>query len=526
MTYPEPIAIVGISAIMPDAPNAATFWGNIRDGRYSISEVPTERWDPALYYDADMRAEDKTYSKIGGWVREFAWEPMSWKLPLPPNVTKHFDDGQKWAVSAGRAALLDAGWPDWNVNPEEVSVILGNALGGEKHYASHLRIAYPEVAQALERSPAFATLPADVRASIITQARDELVSGITEITEDTMPGQLSNVLAGRVAALFNFRGPNFTTDAACASALAAMSSAVHGLQAHDYDAVVSGGIDRNMGVSAFVRFCKIGALSATGTRPFDAGADGFVMGEGAALFVLKRLSDAEAAGDRIYATILGIGGSSDGKGKGITAPNPIGQRLAIGRAWDRAGVDLSTVGMLEAHGTSTAVGDATELGSLNDVFGGKGLAPGSIALGSVKSNIGHLKASAGAAGLFKAVMALHEKVLPPSLHFDVPNPKVDWATTPFAVNTDLREWEQRGADPRRAGVSAFGFGGTNFHIALEEYVPGRHRKEEAPRSFAGADIPAATAAPPLLPAPRPRGRPRCAELPCSVDGTRPTSSVS
>ena len=202
-----------------------------------------------------------------------------------------------------------------------------------------------------------------------------------------------------------------------------------------------------MSPGAFVRFCKIGALSATGTRPFDAGADGFVMGEGAALFVLKRLSDAEKAGDHVYAVILGIGGSSDGKGKGITAPNPIGQKLAVGRAWENAGVDPASIGMLEAHGTSTRVGDATELGALDEIFAAHGVAPGSIALGSVKSNIGHLKAAAGAAGLFKAVMSLNDKVLPPSLHFKDPNPNVDWAATPFRVNTELREWTHSGPEP-------------------------------------------------------------------------------
>ena len=180
-----------------------------------------------------------------------------------------------------------------------------------------------------------------------------------------MPGELANILAGRIANLFNFRGPSFTTDAACASALAALSAAAAGLAGGQYDAVITGGVDRNMGAGVFVKFCKIGALSATGTRPFDAGADGFVMGEGAALFVLKRLADAERDGDRIYAVLLGVAGASDGKGKGITAPNPVGQRLAIERAWRNAGADPSTVSCIEAHGTSTRVGDASELESLS-----------------------------------------------------------------------------------------------------------------------------------------------------------------
>ncbi|MFL6152327.1 MAG: polyketide synthase, partial [Ornithinibacter sp.] len=334
----QPVAIVGLSAIMPNAPTGADFWSNIREGRYGISDVPLDRWDPDLYYDADRNATDKTYSRIGGWVREFPWEPMAWRLPLPPKVAAQMDIGQQWSVSAARAALVDAGWPDWQVDPERVAVVLGNALGGEKHYRSTMRIEFPQLARDLEAAPSFAALPAQVRAAITQEWHDRFAAGLPDITEDTMPGELANVMAGRVASLFNFRGPNYIADAACASALAAMSTAVNGLANHQYDTVVAGGVDRNMGVNAFVKFCKIGALSATGTRPFDAGADGFVMGEGSAMFVLKRLADAERDGDRIYSVLLGFGGSSDGKGKGITAPNPVGQRLAVERAWELAGV--------------------------------------------------------------------------------------------------------------------------------------------------------------------------------------------
>jgi acyl transferase domain-containing protein len=485
---PTPVAIVGVSAIMPDAPDAAAFWANLTAGRYSIGDVPPERWDPDLYYDPDPRAPDKTYSRIGGWVRSYDWDPIAWKLPVPPRVSAQLEDGQKWAVAAARAALLDAGWPQWTVDPERVAVVIGNAIGGEKHYRTNLRVEYAELVSALRAGRSFAALPDPVRAAVLAETRAAFLTGLPEVTEDTMPGELANIIAGRVASLFNFRGPNFTTDAACASGLAATTAAVRGLQAGDYDAAVTGGVDRNMGAAAFVKFCKIGALSATGTRPFDAGADGFVMGEGAALFVLKRLADAERAGDRIYAVLLGLGGSSDGRGKGITAPNPVGQRLAVQRAWSTAGVDPARATYVEAHGTSTRVGDATELASLTEVFGKAGAAPGSVALGSVKSNIGHLKGAAGAAGLFKTVLSLHEKMLVPSLHFAEPNPNVDWATTPFRVTTELAEWPAPNGQPRCAGVSAFGFGGTNFHAVVEEYVPGRHRPPDTSRSYAGVEI--------------------------------------
>ena len=303
-TAASAVAIVGIGAVMPDAPDAAAFWNNIKSGRYSISDVPSGRWDPELFYDPDPHAPDKTYSKIGGWVTDFGWEPMRWKLPLPPKVSEQMDEGQRWSVACSRAALLDAGWPGWSTDPERVAVIFGNALGGEKHYATTMRVMFPEVARELRNAPSFAALPESVRESVIAETHKAYTGLSPEITEDTMPGELSNVIAGRVCSLFNFRGPNFVTDAACASTLAAMNAAIGGLLDHQYDVVLSGGVDRNNSVNGFIKFCKIGALSATGTRPFDAGADGFVMGEGAAVFVLKRLADAERDGDRIYAVLL------------------------------------------------------------------------------------------------------------------------------------------------------------------------------------------------------------------------------
>ncbi len=485
------VAIIGVSAILPDAPTADAFWANIRGGRYSISEVDPARWDPALYFETD-RASEKTYSKIGGWVRDWEWNPLAWKLPIPPKVGDAMDDAQKWAVACTRMTLMDYGWPQRPLDLERTAVILGNAMAGEAHYRTTLRIAFPELARDLEGGASFGALPADVRAAITAELYSRMDSDLPPITEDTMPGELSNCLAGRVANLFNLRGPNYIVDAACASAMAAMDASIEGLIQGHYDTVVTGGVDRNMGVTSFIKFCAIGALSGTGTRPYAEGADGFVMGEGAALFLLKRLADAERDGDRIYALVRGMAGSSDGKGKGLTAPNPIGQRLAIERAWANAGISPAECSLMEGHGTSTAVGDSVELSSLDEAFRGAGLKPGSVALGSAKSNIGHLKAAAGAAGMLKATLALHHKTLPPSLGFDAPNPIVDWSATPFAVNTELRDWEVANGNTRVAGVSAFGFGGTNFHAVLEEYVPGRLSNGNGHSSIAvSMDVPAA-----------------------------------
>jgi malonyl CoA-acyl carrier protein transacylase len=481
-TVQRAIAIVGVGAILPDAPTAPAFWQNIKNKRYSISETPPERWSVADYYDPDPNAPDKTYSKIGGWVRGFQFD---WKrYRIPPKVAGAMDESQQWAVTIAAEALADYGYPERPLDMDRTGVILGTAMGGELQYITTMRIQFPEYRNALQSVTQFSQLPASVQEAILAQWHERLDATLPPITEDTMPGELPNILSGRVANVLNLRGPSFITDAACASSFAAINAAVELLTAGQVDAVLTGGVDRNMGAASFVKFCKIGALSATGSRPFGDGADGFVMGEGSGAFLLKRLADAERDGDKIYAVIRGVGGASDGKGKGITAPNPIGQILATQRAWANAGLDPATATLLEAHGTSTKVGDVVELESLARIFGHAPHA--SIALGSAKSNIGHLKAGAGAAGFLKTVMAVHEKVLPPTLNAERPNPNADFTNSPFVLNHDLREWAKPNGWPRRAGVSAYGFGGTNFHLVLEEHVPGMLKSEQT--LFSGVEV--------------------------------------
>jgi acyl transferase domain-containing protein/acyl carrier protein/NAD(P)-dependent dehydrogenase (short-subunit alcohol dehydrogenase family) len=467
------IAIVGAGAVLPDAPNVAAFWENIKTGRYSITEVSPDRWDPAFYYDPDPAAPDKTYSKIGGWVRDPVWDPMKWHLPIPPRVTDAMDHAQKWAIAATREALEDYGYPKRSLDPDRVAVILGNAMAGEKHYLTALRVQFPEYAHELGEIASFAALPENIRENITRELHDRIGKHLPEITEDSMPGELANCIAGRIANIYNFHGPNFVCDAACASAMAAMTAAVEGLVQNNFDAVITGGIDRNMGAQTFVKFCKIGALSATGTRPYAEGADGFVMGEGSAIFLMKRLADAERDGDKIYAVLRGIGASSDGKGKGITAPNPVGQKFCLERAWQNAGLSPATASLIEGHGTSTRVGDVVEAQCMANLLSTHNLPAQSVALGSVKSNIGHLKGAAGAAGVLKTALALRDKVLPPSVNCEHPSPDIDFAHSPLYVNTELKPWTAASDTPRRAGVSAFGFGGTNFHIVLEEHIPHR-----------------------------------------------------
>jgi acyl transferase domain-containing protein len=295
---------------------------------------------------------------------------------------------------------------------------------------------------------------------------------LPEWTEDSFAGILTNVAAGRVANRFDLGGRNFTVDAACAASLAAIDLAVKELEEGSSDMVIVGGADTMQSPFAYLCFSKTHALSPRGRcHTFDDSSDGIAISEGVAALILKRLADAERDGDRIYAVIKGVGGSSDGKDKGLTAPRPEGQMRALKRAYSKAQVSPATVELIEAHGTGTAVGDQAEVASLSRVFSEAGAARQSCGIGSVKSMIGHTKCTAGIASVIKIALALHHKVLPPTINVEKPNTRVNFPETPFYVNTEARPWIKQRADvPRRAGVSAFGFGGTNFHAVLEEYT--------------------------------------------------------
>ena len=262
-------------------------------------------------------------------------------------------------------------------------------------------------------------------------------------------------------------------DAACGSSLAAIRMAIMELTDYRADMMITGGIDTDNSIASYTCFSKTPAFSKSDrVRTFDEKSDGMMVGEGLGMVVLKRLKDAERDGDRIYAVIKGMGSSSDGRYKSIYAPRSEGQAIAVRRAYKEAGFTPDTLGLIEAHGTGTVAGDPAEMAGLKLVYGDYEVKKNSIALGSIKSNIGHTKAAAGTAGMIKASLALHQKVLPATINVDKPNPKFGLDETPLYVNSETRPWIQASNSyPRRAGVSAFGFGGTNFHMVLEEYQP-------------------------------------------------------
>ena len=470
--YPAPdegIAIIGIGCKFPNADNKNEFWDNIINKVNGITDVPTHKWDPNIYYNPDKKAPDKTYSKIGGFVNPIDIASISKKFRIPPKTLHSMDDTQTYGIMVADDALRDSGYDRKNFDRERAAVIIGNAMGGEFDDKTNLRVFFSYIEDRLKNIESFAALENETQIKIIKDFSKDIKMNLPEITEDSMPGGLSNVIAGRIANTLNLNGPNYTTDAACASSMAAVAEVVKGLRMKQYDIAIAGGVDFMMGPGPYVKFSKVGALSADGSMPFDERANGFVMGEGVGMYVLKRVSDARKDGDKIYGIIRGVGASSDGKGKGITAPNPKGQILAIERAFEDSGFGPESIQLIEAHGTSTSVGDAIEVESLCKIFGNTNIKNNSIGLTSVKSMIGHLKAAAGSASIIKTALSLHNKKMGPSLNFEIPNSKMNFGNIPFRVVTDPNDWpEGINNNPRRAGISAFGFGGTNFHIIMEE----------------------------------------------------------
>ncbi|MEV6908805.1 SDR family NAD(P)-dependent oxidoreductase [Amycolatopsis sp. NPDC051071] len=439
------VAIVGMACVFPGAPDLPAFWSNVLHGADAVTEVPDQRWDKEIY-------ADQSTSKWGGFLPPVDFDPLAYGIP--PKSMGSIDPAQLVSLQTARRALEDAGYGDGGFDRERTSVIFGAEAGGDLANAGVLRALLP---------------------SYLEDVPEELLAQLPELTEDSFPGTLANVISGRIANRLDLGGTNYTVDAACGSSLAALDLAVKELRAGTSGMVLCGAVDLHNGINDYLMFTSAGALSPTGRcRPFDAAADGIALGEGVACLVLKRRADAERDGDRVYALVKGVGAASDGKALGLTAPRPEGQRRALERAYRDAGVSPADVSLVEAHGTGTVVGDATELTTLTDFFLDAGAEPGMCALGSVKSQIGHTKCAAGLAGLMKAALALWHEVVPPTLHLSRPNPAWDAKSSPFTFSTGARPTPvARGRE--FAGVSAFGFGGTNFHavLAAPEVPPDR-----------------------------------------------------
>jgi len=468
---PTDIAVIGMSALVPGAHDLDRLWHNILAELCFIREVPQGRWHAGQYYDPDPEAPDMIYSKKGTFLDEVPFNSM--EFAIPPRAVASIEPSQLLVLEAVKRALSDAGYDRRPFDRRRTSVIFGTSGGG-----GDLALAYSVRAAIREYLYRAGDIPLKVRDRVWQSLRQVR----PEWTEDSFPGVLGNIAAGRVSNRVDLGGLNFTVDAACASSLAAVQVACQDLAYGITTMAVVGGVDTTQHPFGYTCFSKTRALSPAGVAgPFDRDSDGIVLGEGVGVLVLKPAEHAVRDGDRLYAVIRGVGGASDGRGRSLTAPSSEGQAEAVRRAYEVAGYSPATLGLIEAHGTGTFLGDRTELDTMRAVLDSEGAAASQCAVGSIKSAIGHTKAAAGVLGVIKTCLALYHKVLPATLNVKKAHPEAQGGSSPIYLNTRNRPWIARGKpEPRRAGVNSFGFGGTNFHVALEEHSRVSSRPQDVP----------------------------------------------
>lgn len=457
------IAVVGMACRFPHAKDLPSLWRVISTGEVTFEDIPDTRWKHSAFFDpTDVRATDKTYVRKGAFidgVDEFA----ALHYGLAPRRVQVMDPQQRLVIEATRQALQDAGYDHRPFDKKSTGVFIGASVSEYKDLmtARHraLSMAAGEFGDGLSKAEAEAVKAA--------------VADVAPARAFTIAGGLLNMIPCSVSQTFDFSGPAMQIDAACSSALVAIHEATINLRARQCNVAIAGGVYLNLNPDNHIGFSRIGAISPSGAcRPFDAHADGFVMGEGVGLVVLKRLEDAQRDGDRIYAVLRGTGCNNDGRGDGPMTPRPEGQKDAMWRAHsDVADFPVESIGYVETHGTATTVGDVVEVGALKQFFSEKAkrsLTDPFCWMGSIKANIGHTMSAAGVAGFMKTCLMLHHKVIPPQPAVTELNPKLELDRSPFRISNQAREWTVKAGQRRRAAVSSFGFGGTNAHVLVEE----------------------------------------------------------
>ncbi len=478
MTEADAVAVVGLGCVYPGAADVEAFWAGIVAGRDAIADAPVDRLDPQML--ADLTGPDHLGSPRGGFVPDAALRFEPGRFGIMPVAAADAEPDQLLALSTAAAALDDAGGLD-QVARDRIGVILGR--GG--YLTPGLVRLDQRVRTANQLLTTMRQLLPEVDDERLVAVRDAFADELGERRPESAIGLVPNLAASRIANRLDLGGPAYTVDAACASSLIAVDSALAELASGRCDAVLAGGVHHCHDITLWSVFSQLGALSTSGQiRPFSRHADGILIAEGTGVLVLERLADAHRLGHRVYAVIAGTGVASDGRGASLMSPGVDGQVLALERAYVHAGIDPATVELVEGHGTATRAGDETELATLRQVYRVVGASPTRRrVLGSVKSNIGHAMPAAGAAGLIKAVLAVHHGVLPPTLHGEEPHP--DLADSGFCLLDRAEPWSA-GGGPRRAGVNAFGFGGINAHVVVTEHRdPSRHPATPRPAVGAG-----------------------------------------
>ncbi|MCF3144274.1 type I polyketide synthase [Streptomyces platensis] len=449
----EPIAVVGLACRFPGAPNAEAYWDLLRSGTDAVTEVPSERWDSEALYDPDPSMPGKMSTRRGGFLTGVdTFDPQF--FGISPREAAQMDPQQRIALELAWSSLQDAGIPPASLRAGSTGVFLGTL------WSDYARLA----------------------------GRD-----LEEIQQHTATGQEPSIVPARVSYTLGLQGPSIGVNTACSSSLVAVHLACQSLRSGESALALAGGVNLVLAPESSAAMSKLGAMSPHGrSAAFDASADGYVRGEGGGIVVLKPLSAALADGDRIHCLIRGSAVNNDGASNGLTAPNPSAQEAMLRAACARAGVDPHGIHYVEAHGTGTRLGDPIEAHALGTVLGAGRPAGAPLLVGSLKTNIGHLEAAAGIAGLIKVALSMRHRSIPPTLHHERPNPDIAFDALRLAVPTALTDWPAGDARPM-AGISSFGFGGTNCHVIVEgpptgsaQIVPLSAGTPEALREAAGA----------------------------------------
>lgn len=434
----EPLAIVGIGCRIPGASDPRTLWELLKTGGDAVREVPRSRWDADRYWSAEPGAPGRTVSKWGGYLDDIdQFDPGA--FGISGAEADRMDPQQRLLLEVCWEALEDAGWRLEDLRRSATGVFVGISA---------------------------------------SEYGRRLADDLAGIDAAMATGNALSVAANRLSYVFDLRGPSVAVDTACSSSLVAMHLAIRAVRGGECERAIVAGVNALLDPEMSIALSSAGMLAPDGhCKAFDAAADGYVRSEGCVATVIAPLSMAQDSGDRIYALVRGSAVNSDGRSNGLTAPNPAAQEDVLRAAYADAGVDPASVGYVECHGTGTALGDPLEITALGRVVGKAADGPRCL-VGSVKSNIGHLEAAAGLAGLLKAALAAHHAEVPPTIHLTAANPALPLQDTRLALATALAEWPA----PRYAGVSSFGFGGTNAHVVLEGIAP-------SPASTAGGSGP-------------------------------------
>ena len=473
----QPIAIIGIGCIFPpDAYNVEAFWKNILIGKSGITKILKDRWDYKLYFDEDKRAPDKTYCIYSAFIKDYKFPANN---GFPSEQIRSLNRSQQMILDCILQACSQAKMDvkSFAENPK-IGFCLGNMLGDE--FFSRASVSYhkTEFFANLEKSSIYNRFSSKEKKHI----RESFFNQVEVKFPSMQPGEyekaLNSSILKSVVKILGAQGKLWVIDAACASGLAVFDSAINNLLTQSLDCVVVTALCGNMLPPGNVAFSKVGGLArGDDIFPLDHRAVGLMPGEGAGCAVIKRLTDAVRDGNKILAVIRGKGNSTDGRGKGIYAPSSEGQLRAMKQSLDLAGLKPSEIDYIETHATSTSAGDVEELRGLKTLFQDENLPPNSVPIGSCKSLIGHTFSAAGMANLIKVIKAFDEEVLPPTYNFERFPPSASMENTAFYVNNQLKKWSKKDDfTPRRASLNAFGFGGVNSNMIIEEFLPAYHKK--------------------------------------------------